>query len=243
MCRLLGYVSASQTNIPKISGRDFSDFLALSQVHKDSWGLALDTGHGSEVIKSAETAISSERFHSSIQTEATGGLLHFRWASPGLAITDENAHPFTRDGISFIHNGAIQPYEALVGSIPAELLEFRIGTGDSELFFLFAMSKIRYLGLREGVLETIRTLKSDFSYSSINSMFLSEDTLVVISEHNPNNRPSWSTPEYYELRYRLDEAGCLVASSGWNQSGWVLMPNHSALIVDRKNMTVELLSI
>jgi predicted glutamine amidotransferase len=243
MCRLLGYISRSETDFPSISGPAFRDFLALSEVHKDSWGIALSGGDSSRVFKSAETALSSERFRGAIKARATGGLLHFRWASPGIEVTEENAHPFIRDGISFIHNGALQPYEALVGAIPQDLLEFRQGTGDSELFFLYALNVIRQHGFRNGVLETIRTLRQEYSYSSINSMFLSDDFLMVVSEHNPDNRPSWTTPEYYELRYRLDSQGCLVASSGWDQSDWVLIPNHHALFVDKKSMTVELIAL
>lgn len=243
MCRLLGYVSSRATDIPSISGQAFQEFLSLSEVHKDSWGIALNSNGESRLKKSAETAIESLRFHDALKEQATGGLLHFRWASPGINVTDENAHPFSLDGISFIHNGALQPYEALSSAIPADLIKLREGTGDSELFFLYALSNIRRSGFVDGVLGTIRTLMKDYSYSSINSMFLSNDYLIVISEHVPDNRPSWTTPEYYELRYRIDEAGCLVASSGWNQSGWTLIPNHYALIVNRNSMTAETLAL
>lgn len=244
MCRLLGYVSKEPTSIEAFSGSYFSDFVKLSQVHKDSWGLSLIDDEKKDLYKSVESAAASNRFIELAREEkAKGALLHFRWASPGITVNEENAHPFSFKDMAFIHNGALQPYDALVEAINPDFLKLRTGTGDSELFFLYALTKIEQLGFKEGVLACIRSIKSNYKYSSINSMFLNSDFLIVVSEHDPNNRPSWTEPNYYEVRYRLDQNGCLVASSGWDQSDWTLMPNHSALIVERKSMKGELLSL
>ena len=244
MCRLLGYVSKAPTSVKDFSGIAFDQFVKLSDVHKDSWGLSLIGAEKKVLYKSVESAASSKSFHEITKGEqSTGGLLHFRWASPGITVTEENAHPFTFEDFSFIHNGALQPYDALLGEVPNELLKLRRGSGDSELFFLFALSKVKELGFKAGVLSAIERIKSAYKYSSINSMFLNTDYLIVISEHDPANRPSWTESNYYEVRYRLDGNGCVVASSGWDQSGWTLMPNHSALIVDRNSMKGELISL
>ena len=244
MCRLLGYVASKPTSLAEFAGPHFKEFVKLSEVHKDSWGLCLVDSDKAELKKSAEVAVSSSAFDQISKNESSsGGLLHFRWASPGIEVNDLNAHPFSHEDMCFIHNGALSPYDVLIPEIPAEFLKLRKGSGDSELFFLFALSKIKSLGFVPGVLESIRTIKSNYGYSSINSMFLNSNYLVVISEHHPDNRPSWTTPEYYEIRYRLDSSGCLVASSGWSQDGWTLMPNHSALIVNRKTMAGELINL
>lgn len=244
MCRLLGYVANSPTTIQDFAGPTFQEFIKLSEVHKDSWGLCQVEANEARLKKSAETASSSKTFSEiSRESASSGGLLHFRWASPGIEVNDLNAHPFSYEDMAFIHNGALSPYDALLPEISADLLPLRKGSGDSELFFLFALSKIKESGFVAGVLEAIRSIKSSYDYSSINSMFLNSEFLVVISEHHPDNRPSWTEPNYYELRYRLDHSGCLVASSGWTQDGWTLMPNHSALIVDRRTMKSELISL
>lgn len=244
MCRLLGYVSNEPTSIENFSGSHFKDFVKLSTVHKDSWGLSVVDEERKSTYKSVESAANSDRFQELARQErAKGALLHFRWASPGITVNEENAHPFAYEDMAFIHNGALQPYDALLDVISPEYLKLRTGTGDSELFFLYALTRIREHGFKEGVLQSIRSIKAGYKYSSINSMFLNSDFLIVISEHEPENRPSWTEPNYYEVRYRLDEKGCLVASSGWDQEGWSLMPNHSALIVDRKSMKGELLSL
>lgn len=244
MCRLLGYVANSPTTILDFAGPEFQEFVKLSEIHKDSWGLCQVEANEARLMKSAETASSSETFSEMArESTASGGLLHFRWASPGIEVNDLNAHPFSYEDMAFIHNGALSPYDALLPEISADLLPLRKGSGDSELFFLFALSKIKESGFVPGVLEAIRSIKSSYNYSSINSMFLNTDFLVVISEHHPDNRPSWTEPNYYEVRYRLDQSGCIVASSGWTQDGWTLMPNHSALIVDRQTMKSELISL
>ncbi len=244
MCRLLGYVSNSPASVADFSGDKFSEFVSLSQVHKDSWGFSIVDNERTTLHKSPESAVVSDRFEELAKSErTTGALLHFRWASPGITVNEENAHPFTFEDMAFIHNGALQPYDALLNEIAPGYLELRRGTGDSELFFLFALSKVKEIGFKAGVLSAIRFIKQNHKYSSINSMFLNPEFLIVISEHDPDNRPSWTTPNYYEVRYRLDEKGCLVASSGWDQSDWILLPNHSALVVERKTMKSELISL
>lgn len=244
MCRLLGYVSKEATTIEDFSGTNFSDFVKLSQIHKDSWGYSVIDETNRSLFKKVQSAAASNEFEAIVSSEkAKGALLHFRWASPGITVNEENAHPFTYEDMAFIHNGALQPYDSLLGAIDEQFLKLRHGTGDSELFFLFALTRIEALGFKDGVLDCVRSIKRDYKYSSINSMFLNSEFLIVISEHHPDNRPSWTEPNYYEIRYKLDESGCLVASSGWNQSGWTLMPNHSALIVDRGTMRGELISL
>jgi len=244
MCRLLGYVASHPTSIATFTGPSFAEFVKLSQIHKDGWGLCLVDGSHARLQKSSEIAATSESFANIVENEnSSAGLLHFRWATPGIEVNDLNAHPFAYKDMGFIHNGALSPYDALLPEISEEFLSLRKGSGDSELFFLFALTKIKQQGFVKGVLETIRSIKKFYKYSSINSMFLNSDFLIVVSEHHPDNRPSWGEPDYYEVRYRLDGSGCLVASSGWSQEGWTLMPNHSALIVDRKTMKGELINL
>jgi predicted glutamine amidotransferase len=244
MCRLLAYSAREKTTLPSFIGKDFSKFLELSNVHHDSWGLAIDDGTQTELLKAAETAINSQTFSDEVNSRSgTGALLHFRWASPGLPVSDENAHPFTHDDISFIHNGALSPYDALQDLVSAELLEQRTGQTDTELFFLYLLTEIRKSDFLTGVLNVINNVKTNFDYSSINSMIMNPDYLVVVSEHNPDNKPTWADEYYYELRYRSDENGFAVASSGWPQEGWSLIPNHRILIIDRKTSQIQVIDL
>ena len=114
---------------------------------------------------------------------------------------------------------------------------------DTELYFLFLLTQISQCGFLEGVNSTISIIREKFRYSSINSMIMNKDYLVVISEHDPKNKPEWADEVYYELRYRADQNGLAVASSGWNQEGWELLPNHSRLIYNRRDFTYSVSSL
>jgi len=237
----MAYSSKTSVNLPEFMGQGFSDFLKLSEVHNDSWGLALANPDSATVIKEVASAAASARFSEVISNQsAPGALLHFRWASPGLEVTHENAHPFCFEDIAFIHNGALSAVKSLIAP---EFESLREGDTDSELFFLYLLTEIKANGFVEGVVKGIKNLKQNFEYSSINSMIINSDYLIVVSEHDPLNKPIWTDDLYYELRYRIDESGVAVASSGWDQSDWILMENHSILIVNRHDLTHQIRAI
>jgi predicted glutamine amidotransferase len=244
MCRLMAFSSRNETTLPSFMGSAFQEFVALSKVHHDSWGLALSGGGTASVIKKVETAAHSSNFQETINSEQSrGGLLHFRWASPGLPVTDTNAHPFTFEDIAFIHNGALSPYDAVKSLVAPKFASLQKGNTDSEQFFLYLLTEIDNSGFVEGVKKAMKNIKENFKYSSINSMIINSEYLIVTSEHDPANKPEWADEIYYELRYRLDDSGIAVASSGWNQEGWTLMKNHQMLIVNRKSLQTELIEL
>jgi predicted glutamine amidotransferase len=240
----MAFSARTETTLPSFMGSAFQEFVELSKVHDDSWGLALSNGSTATVTKKAETAALSSSFQETVQSaNSHGGLLHFRWASPGLPVTDANAHPFTYQDIAFIHNGALSPYDAVKSLVAPKFAELQQGETDSEQFFLYLLTEIERLGFIDGVKTCMRNIKTNFKYSSINSMIINSEYLIVTSEHNPNNKPDWADEIYYELRYRLDDNGIAVASSGWNQEGWTLMNNHQMLIVDRKTLQAEVIDL
>ncbi|MDG2195452.1 MAG: class II glutamine amidotransferase [SAR324 cluster bacterium] len=75
-------------------------------------------------------------------------LAHVR-ASTGMAISQNNCHPFVVGKWCFMHNGQAGGHEkfrqALDALIPVELYEFRYGATESEAIFLIAMG----LGLEQ----------------------------------------------------------------------------------------------
>lgn len=74
-------------------------------------------------------------------------------------------------------------------------------------------------------------------------MIMNSEFLIVTSEHDPENKPSWADDIYYELRYRLDDEGLAVASSGWDQNGWTLLENHQMLILNRSTLEIQLINL
>ena len=240
----MAFSARIETTLPSFMGSAFQEFVELSKVHDDSWGLALSNGSTATLTKKAETAALSSSFQETVQSaNSNGGLLHFRWASPGLPVTDANAHPFTYQDIAFIHNGALSPYDAVKSLVAPKFAALQQGETDSEQFFLYLLTEIERLGFIGGVKKCMRNIKDNFKYSSINSMIMNSEFLIVTSEHDPNNKPAWADEIYYELRYRLDDNGIAVASSGWNQEGWTLMNNHQMLVVDRKTLQAEVIDL
>lgn len=244
MCRLMAFSSRTTTSLPSFVGGSFQEFIQLSNVHHDSWGLALVESGKSTITKKAETAAESKEFKEVINSASgMGGLLHFRWATPGLPVTYNNAHPFSFQDISFIHNGALSPYDAVASLVAPQFSALKTGDTDSEQYFFFILTEIEKFGFVDGVISAIKILKSEFNYSSINSMIMNSDFLIVTSEFDPAKTPAWAEPEYYELRYRLDSNGIAVASSGWNQSGWTLLQNHQMLIFNRVTHEVQIINL
>jgi hypothetical protein len=73
-------------------------------------------------------------------------------------------------------------------------------------------------------------------------MIMNADTYIVVAEHNPERIPPIFNSDYYELRYKQTPHEVIVGSSGWNQTGWTLIPNHSMLVINRHNFSCEVIA-
>ena len=237
MCRLLGYVSDSDTDFPTVVGKNFDEFVRLSKVHCDGWGITDKQG---DIYKEATPAYSSPDFMNVVKsTKADGSLLHIRWATSGLPINKDNAHPFHFGKYSFIHNGSINPPTAMDSFIAPTYLKMAVTGNDSERYFLLVIQKIEELGLVPGVKAAVKLIKENADYSSINAMLLSPTKFIVISEHDNQRRPDFGGEDYYDLHYKEDDHAIVVGSSGWPQDGWHNIPNHTIMVIDRHDRSFE----
>ena len=246
MCRLLGYVSHEKQTFSRAVGSDFSEFVTFSSVHCDGWGVATIDHNQSvaQMIRQPEAANKSQEFSKAIKESVSdGALLHLRWATAGLPVSENNTHPFIYEDISFIHNGATYPPAALEPLISSDFIPLIQGDTDSERYFYFVLTKIKELGFIEGCKAAANYIRANVDYSSINAMIMNEKQWVVICEHHPDRAPDWAPDDYYELKYKSDEQGVLVASTGWNQPGWTVLPNHFMLVIDRDSFAVEVVPL
>jgi predicted glutamine amidotransferase len=246
MCRLLGFVSHEKQSVDHAVGPDFAEFVTLSSVHCDGWGVATINHDESvaHVIRQPEAAHASQEFSNALKKSVSdGALLHLRWATAGLPVSENNTHPFAYQDISFIHNGATYPPAALEPQISSELLPLIQGDTDSERYFYFVISKIKELGFVEGCKAAANYIRTNIDYSSINAMIMNENQWVIICEHHPDRAPDWAPDDYYELKYKANKDGVLVASTGWNQPGWTVLPNHHMLIIDRASFSFEVIAL
>jgi hypothetical protein len=79
--------------------------------------------------------------------------------------------------------------------------------------------------------------------------------MYAISWHDPARIPETElrqrgmagTPEeiagYFHLAYRMTADAVVVASSGWPQPGWSVLPNPSVLAVDPATLEMSVLSL
>ncbi len=241
----MGYVSHEKTNFDALVGKDFNEFVSLSSVHCDGWGIATidHNEHKVNLDRAPETAVTSEGFSRALANTSTdGGLLHLRWATAGLPISENNTHPFAYKDYSFIHNGGIFPADGLDPLINPKFIEFIAGTTDSEKYFYLLLTEIEKYGMVKGISSTISLIKKNVDYSSINAMIMNEDTFVVVSEFQSSKKPEWAPDDYYEIKYRADSEGVLVASTGWNQPGWKSLENHHSLVVDRSTFETQVIT-
>ena len=245
MCRLMGYVASTDTTFSDLAGSDFSQFQSLASKHRDGWGVAVTPSQGeAKVILDPSTALDNEKFAEvthSLNSDAA--LLHLRWATLNLKVDATNNHPFTHGEYSFIHNGSINPPASLEALVADDLKANFVGDTDSERYFYAILTSIRQHGLENGVINAVREIRASLQYSSVNAMLLTPHKFIVITEFNSAKIPDGEGADYYDLYYRRDERGVLVASSGWNQDGWTLLPNHRMLVVDRSTQEIEIFEI
>ena len=180
-----------------------------------------------------------------ISAPTDGALLHFRWASKGLDVKESNTHPFTYEGITFIHNGSFKPFDGLKPYISDEYLKLAQGDTDSELYFLYLLTEIKKHGFLPGIKSALTFIKDNIDHSSANMMIMNKDFFVTACRYNQDRIPDLFKKDidYYELRYKDVDGAVLVASSGWNQEGWTQLTNDSLLIVDRSDQSHSTLSI
>ena len=109
--------------------------------------------------------------------------------------------------------------------------------------FIIQFLHIKELGFIEGCKAAANYIRANVDYSSINAMIMNEKQWVVICEHHTDRAPDWAPDDYYELKYKSDALGVLVASTGWNQPGWTVLPNHYMLVIDRDSFAVEVMPL
>ena len=241
MCRLMGFVSVQEQTLVEAAGEEFSEFAALSARHGDGWGIASCNEHAHpQLLVEPTRAKESKAFdQASHNLKTNGALLHLRWATGNLAINEGNTHPFTYRDYSFMHNGALIPPESIDAFIEPKFLALKRGETDSESYFYLIVTEIEKYGVEQGIRSAIKIIRANAVYSSINCMFLTPTEFYVVNEHNFEKRPEGEPANYYDLFYRNDGKEVLVASSGWTQTGWEELPNHSLMKVDRATLTIE----
>jgi predicted glutamine amidotransferase len=178
----------------------------------------------------------------------SAGFVHLRWATSGLAVAEENTHPFLLGGWAFAHQGSIPTPERLEALLGPEWLARRRGTTDSEAYFLHLLQCVQQeANLVRGIRRAVSEIAGTCGPASLNALLLSPSSLVVV--HNsaglepprddllatvarPEDLPVDHLEGYFGLRYRRREDGIVVTSSGLAAEGWTEIPADSIFQVD-----------
>ena len=259
MCRLLGYCARDSASVAGLLTEEgLGAFTALSAYHCDGWGMAWYEGDGPQVRKSPRRA-AEEPEYSWLAERALGdlGLVHLRWATPGLGIGYPNSHPFRFGPYAFAHNGAVHPQDRLGEMLPADWEQRLAGSTDSERYLLHIMWRleVRRGDMIAAIADTVASIAERYAVNSLNAVLLSPAKMYVISWHDPARIPAdelrrrglASTPEevagYFHLGCLTTPDAIVVASSGWPQPGWTMLPNNTVLAVDRATLATSAFSL
>lgn len=265
MCRLLGVVSRGGAPLPEIVPTELPLFTALSERHKDGWGVVwYPDGSGADggddpaplrpvLRRGIDTARASGDYGAAV--EAARGeviVVHLRRASVGLALTPENTHPFDEGELTFSHNGQFDLSEELSTRILARGGRSLHGTTDSELFLSLITAHLAELPPREGradlagavqhaAAELTALLLELFGRppESLNCLLTTPGMLVAYAQHDPAQAPADQPPEVYDLRWRADHDRVLVSSTGYLQEGFETLAQGAALEVHRGSLRVQ----
>jgi predicted glutamine amidotransferase len=258
MCRLLGYCARDEAALADLIGEEgLCQLIALSELHCDGWGMAWFEGSEPVIRKSPVRA--DEPLFEKLARQPLGdlGLVHLRWATPGLAVNDVNTHPFRYGSYVFAHNGAVHPQERLGEILPPEWEAQVSGTTESERYLLLIMSRLRANGgnMVTAIADAASRIERQFAPNSLNAILLSPQYLYAISWHDRAKVPAAKLRErgyenrpdeiacYFDLAYLATSDAVVVASSGWPQAGWTPLPSRHMLVVERTTMSTQVLPL
>ncbi len=156
MCRLYALHANAPTRVECGLVRGQNALLTQSRsdlgghANPDGWGIALYSEGAPVVERRSSAAFSDLRFtETAAQAHARTVVAHVRRASVGEP-SIANTHPFVFGRWVFAHNGTVAAFAAvrprLEMETPPRLLRSRLGGTDSELCFLWILSRIERAG-------------------------------------------------------------------------------------------------
>lgn len=257
MCRLLGVVSTTPIAAADAVGAHvLKDFVALTRVHGDGWGIARidEPGEVPQVEVSAGSALDDPAFAAAVQgAAARASLVHLRWATNGLAVQPQNSHPFLADRIAIAHNGSIKPAGPLDDLIDPDIAASLRGTTDSERYFgLIRQHRRSAPDLAEAVRRAVAQLRPLYPEASLNALVLGEGRLIAVDAHAHSYLPDEDVEEitaadlptehledYFALRWARTAADTLVVgSTGFGDLDWQPLPPESVTAISMSDLSM-----
>jgi predicted glutamine amidotransferase len=257
MCRLLGVVSATPISVSQAVGeRVLADFVALTKIHGDGWGIARVRlpGHPPRIEVSAGTGADDPHFAAATHDQRSAAtLVHLRWATTGIAVRPENSHPFLAERIAMAHNGSIKPIGELDELLTPEIAATIVGSTDSERYFgLIRQHRASSPDLAEAVRRAVSQLREIFPTASLNALILAEDQMIAVHAHARSRLPDEDIAEitaadlpaehledYFGMRWaRTDQDRVVIASTGFGDLDWQPLESESVTAISMYDLSM-----
>jgi predicted glutamine amidotransferase len=262
MCRLLGVVSTAPIAVSDaVCPHVLKDFVALTKIHGDGWGIAHigQVGQDPGVEVSAGSALDDAAFvAATCDRRSAASLVHLRWATNGIAVQPQNSHPFLADRIAMAHNGSIKPTAPLDELLDPSTTTTLAGTTDSERYFaLIRQHRPGAPDLAEAVRRAVAQLREFYPEASLNALVLGEDQLVAVHAHARSRLPDEDIEEitaaelpaehledYFALRWaRPNEQTLVIGSTGFGDLDWQPLPPESVTSISMHDLSMTVLPL
>lgn len=251
MCRLLAIISTEPTTVAQALGDiELEEFTNLSRFHSDGWGAAWEENeHAPTIYKSVVAAYKDDKYQQFVNTwHAEEFMLHLRWASKGMCVSAQNAHPFARNGVAMIHNGSISPIEQINSLLDDTSLSRLQGTTDTERYFSYILQCARTTGnFENGLVKAVENMKRKFYGHSLNAMLMHNKRIYVVNVHAGATLDLSKYPErqcnipwqhdskhYYNLAASWHNSTLVVASTGIQDGEWQPIKDESIVVLSRE---------
>ncbi len=275
MCRLYGFRANEPTRVECSLVRAQNALLVQSRhdlrgrSSPDGWGIAVYMDGRPEVERRVTAAYHDLHFATAAsRVFAKTVVAHVREATVGGTAV-ANSHPFQHDRWVMAHNGTVRGFDRLepgmVAETDADLITERTGSTDSELAFLWLLTRLRRAGvdldgpphpagdLGKVVAESVRALSAstralgldkperlNFLLTDGHSMIASRwnNSLHWIERHGVQDCETCGAPHVDHTTNR-DYRAVAIASEPISSEAWQQVPEHSLLIVDEE-ITVKI---
>ncbi len=149
----------------------------------DSAGVALVENNSIQRIRALGKVIELEKKLKKQPQKGTLGISHTRWATHGEP-AERNAHPhLSNNRVAVVHNGIIENYEELRGSLKAKGYEFESETDTEVIVHLIESNLTKGVSLFDAVKQTIAMLTGAFALGVISSEH--PDVLIGARQGSP----------------------------------------------------------
>ena len=175
MCGIVGY-SGNRKALPIL----LEGLKSLEYRGYDSAGISLKTEKGIQTIKTKGKIIDLITLitESNIDTSATVGIGHTRWATHGMPDT-KNAHPHTTEHVALVHNGIIENYREIETFLNSKGLKKQTETDTETIALLIEFYLKEKMDFKDAFIEAVKRLKGSFAIASISQT----DNYIMIAKH------------------------------------------------------------